>query len=115
LRTIEIGEEVTVSYLTKGDLALGVLERRARLRLKPGMEHVTCSCPRCCMEADESDGLAPPTPKPADALLSKFQEGARSQAPAQDGLHGPEVQAGACASDLSSAVIKSSGEMDELD
>ena len=67
------------------------------------------------MEADESDGLAPPTPKPADALLSKFQEGARSQAPAQDGLHGPEVQAGACASDLSSAVIKSSGEMDELD
>eukprot|EP01043_Picozoa_sp_COSAG02_P094476 COSAG02_NODE_30909_length_543_cov_0.551802_1_plen_52_part_10 len=40
LRTIEIGEEVTVSYLAGDDLALGVLERRARLQRKPGMEHV---------------------------------------------------------------------------
>ncbi len=94
LRTIEIGEEVTVSYLPADDLALGVLERRARLQLKPGMEHVICACPRCCVEAE---ALVPSSLTPTGHT---------------DHEH---VFVSACAHERPTAVIQSTGEMDELD
>jgi hypothetical protein len=99
LRTIEIGEEVTVSYLAGDDLALGVLERRARLQRKPGMEHVVCACPRCCMEAQVAQAMAPSSSNPTG------------------GTDHEQIPVNARANELPEAktAIQSTIEMDELD
>ena len=97
LRTIEIGEEVTVSYLAPDDLALGVVERQARLQLKPGMEHVICTCSRCCVEAKAAKVMVPSSSNPTDNT---------------DHRH---TAVSVCANKRPKAVIQSTSDMDELD
>ena len=81
LRDIEAGEDLTVSYLSDGVLSLDVKERRRRLRQKPGMEGVTCSCTRCAAEEGESSDTAAepalaiePEPEPEPELPELSQD-----------------------------------------
>ena len=107
-----------MSYLNQEDLALGVLERRERLQLKPGMEHVTCVCSRCCLESGDEAGCLIPSAEPQSSVLSEPHGASLRARTGRDERHGQanlRVPVSACVAERSRPIIQSTAEMDELD
>ena len=95
-----------MSYLEDEALRLEVGERRRQLRMKPGMEHVMCSCGRCTAEQQPAAVVAPVEAHGGrdDAAAAEAPPAATTPAPAPapaPAVGGDELWAG--------------GELDEMD